>query len=472
MEQTEPAQHPAANGQDSTCLRGFTLPGRPASSDLPLHPWLERFCSHLADVVVGEAAATTLTGMGPSSSSQTFVILPLWAWSTAKTGVGRKGKHYLLPMRVVWSGSPVVPVADRPTRIAWRAAGLGHFRSGMLHLRYRQNVGRVEYEFEGDALLGSTGSLAPDPAFEFHLSALLEKGVTGWWRAVEMLKAPTLQAVREVVYALSNETLRREPFPPPLLDSLEIEEVRDALFFRPGARSGRSAVFRLLHKALEPDTFVRVDPLAFFAKNIKRDAWDEVRRNMKDSQRFGSVLRTIAHERQPASLEELLSCHRISFGEAAQPSKKDVFLSLTLGASTNSASVSYLDVLRPDLQGRENGNQFTRDTHLVADLHRLLYFSPLRSFADWDSIRQSLNASYELGRKPAVSHLSSLRNEPSLRDVCKLYGLVLDADEQADAADALELVRQRLQEEYPLEGWSPWVFLYLLLAQVLPPGED
>jgi hypothetical protein len=289
------------------------------------HPSLEVLCTRLEKILHGQAAQEILAA-GELPERAGIVTLPVWSWLHPLIDVGRKdkahgtGERMLMPVRNAWDTPTVVLVGDEAVPVTYRTRGMGHATAGQSKLVRRAGEAPV-------ASVTAVPSLA-EPVFVgagiqsravAYLNALVKAGEAARWDMLsEMepkLRSTVFQAHSSVCYEIGLSTGVVEP----MLDELGLEQIVDAMMYgelrdeddESGEREkGKpSAIFRLIELCLEPDSFLRVDPLKYMTKHMRRDAESQIRRRLGDPH-IGPKIREIARRHPRAEIADIVEAYR------------------------------------------------------------------------------------------------------------------------------------------------------------------
>jgi hypothetical protein len=287
------------------------------------HPSLEVLCTRLERIMHGLAAKAILDA-GELPERAGIVTLPVWSWEHPLIDVGRKdkahgtGERMLMPVRNAWDTPSVVLVADEAVPVSYRTRGMGHATAGQSKLVRRPGEAPV-------AAVTALPSLA-EPVFvgagiksrnAAYLNALVKAGEAAHWDVLTdlepKLRSSVFQAHLFVCYEIGLSTGIVEP----MLDELGLEQIVDTMMYGEildedaGEREkGKpSAMFRLIELCLEPDCFVKVDPLKYMTKHMRRDAETQIRRRLGDPH-IGPKIREIARRNPRAEITDIVEAYR------------------------------------------------------------------------------------------------------------------------------------------------------------------
>lgn len=289
------------------------------------HPSLEVLCSRLERILHGQAAQAILeAGQLPERAG--LVTLPAWSWMHPLIDVGRKdkahgtGERMLMPVRNDWETPMVVLVAEDAVPVSYRTRGMGHATAGQSRLVRRPGQAPVnavtalpslaEPVFVGAGITSRIGA---------QLNKLVADGKAAHWEVVQglepKLRTAVYQAHASVSYEIGNSTGVVEP----MLDELGLEQIVDTMMYgelqdeddETGERvKGKpSAIFRLIELCLGPECFLRVDPLKYMTKHMRRDAEAQIRRKIGDPH-IGPKVREIARRYPRAEIADIVEAYR------------------------------------------------------------------------------------------------------------------------------------------------------------------
>lgn len=285
------------------------------------HPNLELLCSRLERILYGQAAQEHLDAGVPDRAG--LVLLPVWSWLHPLIDVGRKdkahgtGERMLMPVRNDWGTSTITLVSDGTVPVTYRTRGMGHSQAGQSRLVIRPGADPV-------AALTALPSLA-EPVFvgagtrrqvTARLEALVKDGKDAKWemlRAMEpKLRATVQKAHSSVSYEIGLSTGVDEP----MLDEIGLDQVVDTMMYGElqdsdddSGEGKLSSMFRMIELCLSPDCFLRVDPLRYMTKHMRRDAEAQIRRRLGDPH-IGPKIREIARRHPRAEIADIVEAYR------------------------------------------------------------------------------------------------------------------------------------------------------------------
>lgn len=290
------------------------------------HPSLEVLCARLERIMHGQAAQAILDA-GDLPERAGIVTLPAWSWKHPLIDVGRKdkahgtGERMLMPVRNNWDTPMVVLVADEAVPVAYRTRGMGHATAGQSKLVRRPGQAPVSGVTALPSLAEPVFVGAGIPSRNAaYLTALVKAGDSARWEILAdlepKLRATVYKAHSSVSYEIGLSTGVVEP----MLDELGLEQIVDAMMYGElqddgdvetfGRDKGKpSAIFRLIELCLEPDCFLRVDPLRYMTKHMRRDAETQIRRRLGDPH-IGPKIREIARRHPRAEIADIVEAYR------------------------------------------------------------------------------------------------------------------------------------------------------------------
>lgn len=294
------------------------------------HPGLDTVCARLEAILHGRAAADLLRDVRSIPERAGIVILPAWSWERPLIDVGRKDKAFtpgegrtgktpgmferlLLPVRNDWSTPMVRLVAGASIPVTYRSLGMGHQMAGQSKLITRPGAPAV-------ARVTDVPSLA-DPVFVgeslrhrtvMELRRLVDAGVTARWELIRDIEPKLEQNLHVAHSAVSHEIGQTSGTVVPMLDLQGLEQVQNLMMFGEVDEDGKEkpgSVFRLIELCLTADCFVKVDPLRYMVKHLRRDAETEIRRKIGDPH-IGPKVRAVALKHPRAELAVIVDEYR------------------------------------------------------------------------------------------------------------------------------------------------------------------
>lgn len=273
------------------------------------HGWLDTMCSLLEKTILGQHAASILAAPDLIPDSAALAQLPVWWWTRPSSPVGRKGRSadggmLLLPVRINWSPSPVLILAPGSEhRGRWSAVGLGRSGTGttVLHAGGPHPSGGYP---SGAQMVGSDAHfpVLPGRHLVAALRRLVDEGRHARWEALMVLEPWVDLAVRNAHAAVAWEIGGRGEVArsaPAVLDPVGLDAVSTRLMLGEDGRDGEGLVGNLLDRCLLPSTFVKVEPSRYISTTLKRDAEQEIRREIGDPRigpKVRAMVRTILEE--------------------------------------------------------------------------------------------------------------------------------------------------------------------------------
>lgn len=267
------------------------------------HPTLQVLCARLERIIVGHAAEALLERPEELPAFGGVAVLPSWTWLRPLIDLGRKDKEYgtgaglLMPVRTEWSSGPVAIVGSESVSVNSRTVGMGHAYAGQARLIARAGNPVAVTPEEAPSLAGPlyTG-FGPMRLIVAALNRMVEDGKSARWEIIREMEPRVLQTIHKAHSAVSHEIGLSTGIIQPMLDETGLEEVLSVMMFgyvdergeeRPGS------VFRLLNLCQSPSAFVKVDPLRYIAKHLRRDAESAIRKKLGDPH-IGPKIREIA----------------------------------------------------------------------------------------------------------------------------------------------------------------------------------
>lgn len=271
-------------------------------SDQARHEWVDRLCGRLERILWGEGAAD------PHLTGDWVHPLPVWDWRPPVIDIGRKarrrdGRTMLMPVRIDWTPTLLLPARDDDTLVTlhWAVSGLGHTGAGTVtvqHTGARSPLRVVDGQWPTSA-----PPTAPTP-----VGGLRQDAHTARWEALMSLEGWVEMAVERAVKVVSADLADGVP----VLDRTGREQVRDRLLL---GVDGTSRVQRLLTRCTQPDVFAHCDPVRYVTVDLGRAAVEVVRQSVDDP-RIGPAVRRLRADMPDASLPELLAEFRVRHPQA------------------------------------------------------------------------------------------------------------------------------------------------------------
>lgn len=275
------------------------------------HEWIDELCARLERILLGRLADDLLQGDLPEAGA--LVVTPVWRWLPPRIDMGRKtrrgdGATMLMPVRMSWQPSAVA-VITAPTAAAWSMVGLGHSGAGTV------NVEPVPHRVPvvtGD-VFPTAGTLqvqtVPRRALAAQLEDLAADGRQARWDALMSLEHYVNRAVHSAVVSVSwdvNGTAHDQE-PAWVLDETAKQAVADRMLL--GTEESPGRVGALLERCLQPNAFVKVDPLRYVVKDLHRSAEAEVRKTIGDPH-IGRKIRAVRRTMPSAPMQDVIAAYR------------------------------------------------------------------------------------------------------------------------------------------------------------------
>lgn len=296
-------------------------------------PQLSVICSSLGDMVTAKSAADMLASIDEAPESGDLTIGPSWVWLEPKIDVGRKGKTSSgeitkMPVRLHWLGGNV-KVTERGTNpeLQVRVVGLGH------DTQISSRVLTIE-DTIGGIYASSVMDIAPELVhfsakgqLERNLRALINKGNHSRWELVNGLEPFALRKLKQANGRVAAELGEYKIHAAPkVLDELAIDDLLADLLCGDGTSS---VIIRMLERGADPLTFRRVDPMHYFAVNIRARAEEAIRRRIGDP-KIGPKIRRVQAKVQAETVDELIEAYRLIHPRDALARKRAI-AALTAG---------------------------------------------------------------------------------------------------------------------------------------------
>lgn len=272
------------------------------------HGWMDRWCALLARILAAEAAERLLSADLPRTAG--LVVLPSFIWRQAGIDVGRKdrardGGRLLMPIRTIWPGGPVA-LATRGAEsvLAWEACGLGVRESGRSVLIAGAPSGSaadcsLDDSPPGVCIVPMMGRKDLVSCLE-RIRHLGREAEVSALLMVEDEVASEVRAAHRFIVLDSQLSPDRDQTGLRLLDEEALSGLTNRMLL--GEPGRRSAVQKMITKALQPDAFAKVDPQKFARTILHRSAQLEIR-NLVGDPPIGSKIRRIARDLQVSSPE-------------------------------------------------------------------------------------------------------------------------------------------------------------------------
>lgn len=297
-------------------------------------PQLSIICSLLGDVITSQSAARLIPTIDTLPTSGDLITAPSWAWTPPRIDVGRKGKTASgeltkMPVRLDWTGGNVfVTARDENPDAPFRFIGLGH--DARISSRVLQTEDTILARYAG-ATFGSAPELVHFTShrqLERNLRGLVKKGSHSRWELVSGLEPFTLRKLTQANGRVAAELGEyRAHAAPKVLDEIAIDGLLADLLYGDGQSS---VIIRMLERGTNPLTFMRVDPMHYFAVNIRARAEEAIRRRIGDP-KIGPKVRRVQAKVQAETVEELIEAYRLIHPKDALARKRAI-AALTAGA--------------------------------------------------------------------------------------------------------------------------------------------
>jgi hypothetical protein len=281
------------------------------------HGWLDPMCALLEKIIIGRHAGVLLEDPEKLPETAALAQLHIWWWTRPSAPVGRKdrssdGGQLLLPVRINWAPAPVV-VLPPGTELAarWSAVGLGRSGTGDTVLSIDPaHTGGPGYP-SGTQMIGASAQfpLMTRRQLVVSLRRAVADGRKARWEALMALQPWVDRAVRNAHTAVAWEIggrQRPDRAAPAVLDPVGLDAVATRLMLGEDGHAGEGLVGNLLDRCLLPTTFSKVEPSRYIFTTLKRDAEQEIRREIGDPRigpKVRAMMRTILAE--GASIAEM-----------------------------------------------------------------------------------------------------------------------------------------------------------------------
>lgn len=262
------------------------------------HPNLDILCERLQAIMHGRAAEELLAHRESIPEYAGVAALPAWTWLRPLINVGRKGKAFgtgeslLMPIRNDWDSPLVVLVSEESIPVTYRSRGMGHAMAGQSRVVVRPGSRPVAMVQEVPSLASMVFvGTAPRPMVIRSLQAMAEAGKQALWEVLQSIEPKLRKELYKAHAHVSHEIAETTGAFQPMLDEISIDEIQDLMMFGEDTKPG--SVFRLIELCLAPECFLRVDPLKYMTKHLRRDAETQIRRKIGDPH-IGPKIREIA----------------------------------------------------------------------------------------------------------------------------------------------------------------------------------
>lgn len=277
--------------------------------------WIEQWCARIDKIVIARAARYAMATSLPTLS--VVVELPSFVWKVPAINVGRKGvdratgQSLELPIRVTWEGGAVHTVTSHSAQYTWQASGMGYELSGVVTVSLDRGVVQTSGDSEESLSLASQVRSILAPSTFAVLEELGGQENSQRWALMTMIEPMVQRSVKSASFALGAElnhmTHHAHGMDPNALDELAREALCDTMMY---GESGDNASYaaRLIERCIEPQAYVKVDPLRKVATDIKRSAGDSVRQSIGDP-RIGTRFRNLARSLGSVSLQDAIEAY-------------------------------------------------------------------------------------------------------------------------------------------------------------------
>ncbi|MCC3292855.1 hypothetical protein [Arthrobacter sp. zg-Y1110] len=262
------------------------------------HPNLDILCDRLQAVMHGRAAEELLAHRESIPDRAGVAALPAWTWLRPLINVGRKDKAFgtgeslLMPIRNDWDTPMVVLVTESGLPVTYRSRGMGHTMAGQSRVVCRAGGSPVAMVKDVPSLSAMVFvGTAPRAQVIRSLEAIASAGKEALWEVLQSLEPKLRKELYKAHAYVSHEIAETSGAFQPMLDEISIDEIQDFMMFGDDKKPG--SVFRLIELCLAPECFLRVDPLKYMSKHLRRDAETQIRRKIGDPH-IGPKIREIA----------------------------------------------------------------------------------------------------------------------------------------------------------------------------------
>jgi hypothetical protein len=307
---------------------GMTAAQYEPERQLKRHPTLETMCGRLEAILHARAAQALLDDEASLPQRAGVVVLPAWSWEISLINVGRKDREFtpgtrkepgsepdrlLLPIRNDWSVPLVSVVSGASVPVTYRAVGMGHQMAGQSKLVIRAGEAPLARPAAVPSLAEPVFVGEGSRARTLHaLRQLVEAGVKARWELIRDIEPKVTQYIHVAHSAISHEIGLSAGITQPMMDEQGLEQVLNLMMFGEVDEDGKDkpgSVFRLIELCLEADCFVRVDPLKYMGKHLRRDAETEIRRKLGDPH-IGPKVRSVAMKHPRADISVIVEEYR------------------------------------------------------------------------------------------------------------------------------------------------------------------
>lgn len=287
------------------------------------HPTLVRVCAWLEAIIHGREADRLLNDPTALSGATGIALLPAWQWAEPLIEVGRKDRAYdgsslLLPVRNTWTDGPVALLSGESLTASYRFAGLGHTGAGQARIIQHQTGGFKVSAGESMPSLGTPLFVGTGTQRQIRsaLEAVRTAGNDAQWEMMVTFVEPWVRMLSQRAHsAVSYEIAGAADDFRPVLDEQGIESVVNTLMLGDEDRRGNwrpGAVHRMIDLCLKPDCFLRVEPLRYMDKHLRREAEAVIRRQLGDPH-IGPKVRKVARAHPRANVHEIVELYRQAY---------------------------------------------------------------------------------------------------------------------------------------------------------------
>lgn len=273
------------------------------------HPTLDRLCSQLHAILVGRHADRLLADEHLLPERAALFVCPTWTWAPPIARVGRKanrpsGGTYLMPVRLDWSETPIRLVGPSQTDcVRWQARGLGYSDEGVSSI-----VGTPALRVVDQDSLQLAPVFTRDELTD-QLHALSDEGKTGFWDFLGFLEPHLTQNLHRAHAAVRFEIGGGRDTVGPLLDDTKLQTLATRMLYGDEESDRPHCAERLLDRCLNPNTFIRVDPLRYISLSLRRDAEDVIRAELGDPH-IGRKVRALARQIGTTDIKQVVAAYR------------------------------------------------------------------------------------------------------------------------------------------------------------------
>ena len=304
----------------------YPTSGPPVSNSDHELPRLAAMCGFIDSIIAGEAAEQ-LADNGTKLTAGDLVTLPSWAWRIPMIDVGRKAKardgHLrLMPSRIVWEGGPVIelPLYEE-LHIGWTVTGLGHNEIGTSTVRRTVDNGVQIHPHPGADTPPQVRAFVSSNQSARFLRGLVKTGIEARWELVNSLESFTKTKLAAANTAVAAELGgHHNHVIPSVLDEISLDDILTQMLYGVG---GSSVISRMVERGLKPSAFDRVDPMHWFAVNIRARAEEAVRQRIGDP-KIGPKVRRIMQKSQATNIDELLVAYREAYPKDSLARKRAI----------------------------------------------------------------------------------------------------------------------------------------------------